>query len=439
MLFRIQYNFRGRKYRYISKEMKLRGTITVKRIYRTLLTIVPSTIIAIITFYICTKITSITDQQFNIIQYAPYVMFIIIFAIAWRFNYSRIFFNNIILTVGFVAIYQLHNIHENPEDIYQIICFLLPFNMLIFSFLKERGILSLWGLFRMVFIIMQSYLFYQLVGTNYQAYYKWIEKDLLPTNWFSHINIFQISFLLLIITVVILIIKVILHKSTQDASEISILVLLYYVINTNELRYYPIIFTGIGMILIVSILQATYFIAFYDELTHLPSRRALKQDMMKLGMKYSIAMLDIDFFKKFNDKYGHDTGDDVLRLVASIIKDVGGGGKAYRYGGEEFTIIFSGKHAEDTLIHLEELREQIEQRGFTISNKKSTAKKQTKNHPKKQTKKTVQSSKKVSITISIGVAQKGEKCRTTDSVIKAADAALYRAKKKGRNCVFKAT
>ncbi|MNN51889.1 Response regulator PleD [compost metagenome] len=171
--------------------------------------------------------------------------------------------------------------------------------------------------------------------------------------------------------------------------------------------------------------------AFTDELTGLPSRRALKQDMMKLGFNYVIAMLDIDFFKKFNDTYGHDTGDEVLKLVASTIKEVTGGGKAFRYGGEEFTMLFPGKSINDVLPHLEELREKISKRAFTLrgnGRSKSNSKKRSQGS---------KSSKQIYITVSIGVSQKSEKYKTPDAVMKSADTALYRAKKKGRNCVSK--
>ena len=55
--------------------------------------------------------------------------------------------------------------------------------------------------------------------------------------------------------------------------------------------------------------------AYVDELTGLPGRRSLDQTLINLGKKYSIAMIDIDHFKKFNDTYGHDTGDQVLKII----------------------------------------------------------------------------------------------------------------------------
>lgn len=83
--------------------------------------------------------------------------------------------------------------------------------------------------------------------------------------------------------------------------------------------------------------------AYQDELTSLPGRRALKEYLLKLGSEYTIAMFDIDHFKKFNDTHGHDVGDQVLRMVASKLATVSGRGKSFRYGGEEFTLVFSEK------------------------------------------------------------------------------------------------
>jgi diguanylate cyclase (GGDEF)-like protein len=208
-------------------------------------------------------------------------------------------------------------------------------------------------------------------------------------------------------------------------------------LNRYRLVDSSIYFSVIGLIFIISTLKDTYFMAFYDELTGLPSRRALNQDMMKLGIKYSIAMLDIDFFKRFNDSYGHDTGDEALKFIAFIIKNVTGG-KAYRYGGEEFTILLPGKTMKEAESILEELRETIAKRGFVIRRKRRANSKSVRSNTKIKKRKTNPgNTKKIYIHVSIGVSNKNDINKTPVMVLKAADAALYRAKKKGRNCVSK--
>jgi diguanylate cyclase (GGDEF)-like protein len=146
--------------------------------------------------------------------------------------------------------------------------------------------------------------------------------------------------------------------------------------------------------------------------------------MMKLSGKYSIAMIDIDFFKRFNDSYGHDSGDEVLRFIGRTLKQIPGGGKSFRYGGEEFTVVFSGKNISEVIPYMEKLRENIAKSPIPLI--KGSAKNSTS-----------QRIKKVSITISCGVAERNEKHPSSYDVLKAADAALYRAKDKGRNCISK--
>ena len=80
-------------------------------------------------------------------------------------------------------------------------------------------------------------------------------------------------------------------------------------------------------------------------------------------------MLDVDHFKKFNDSYGHESGDQALRLVASRLAHITGGGKAYRYGGEEFAIVFPNKSSDEVFVFLDRMRRVIEQSVFTVRGK----------------------------------------------------------------------
>jgi len=236
----------------------------------------------------------------------------------------------------------------------------------------------------------------------------------------------QISILFFTLTFAFLGTRLILKPTLMDSSLMGVLFISFsgFVFKDEFLALE--IFLGVSaLILIFSIIESTYFMAYLDELTGIPARRALKESMMKLGGKYTIAMTDIDFFKKFNDTYGHDTGDEVLKMVASGLQQVRGGGKAFRYGGEEFTILFPNKTSSEVVSYLEELRENISKQRYTYKKKR-----------KVQGKYKV-TSKELSVTISIGVAEKSDKHKSAEEVMKAADNALYRAKKKGRNCVCK--
>jgi diguanylate cyclase (GGDEF)-like protein len=193
----------------------------------------------------------------------------------------------------------------------------------------------------------------------------------------------------------------------------------------------PVLVGCCALMVALAIVMDSHDMAYRDELTGLPSRRALNQLLMSLGRRYTIAMLDIDHFKKFNDTHGHDIGDEVLRMVASRIARVGGGGKAFRYGGEEFAIVFSGRSAKRAPTELESLRRDIEAYRMQVrAGNRGAGKKARKTRAQQSF-----GGKSLAVTVSIGFALRDTHSKHPESVIKAADQALYRAKRDGRNRV----
>ena len=185
-----------------------------------------------------------------------------------------------------------------------------------------------------------------------------------------------------------------------------------------------------AVLLVIGIVHESYNMAYRDELTGLPGRRALNEKLAALGRRYAIAMVDVDHFKKFNDNYGHDVGDQVLSMVAAKLRVVTGGGKAYRYGGEEFTLVFAGGGINDALPHVEAVRLNIAE--YELALRKKTRPSKDRRKKRRTSRKTKTS---VSVTVSAGVAERTDALRSPDEVIKAADQALYRAKRAGRNRV----
>ncbi len=192
-----------------------------------------------------------------------------------------------------------------------------------------------------------------------------------------------------------------------------------------------ILFSLSGALIIIYLISTTYYMAFNDRLTNIPGRRALELDIKHMGRKFTIAMLDVDHFKKFNDTYGHETGDDVLKLVASRMQALSGSAKIYRYGGEEFTILFKGKTAKECKRDLEELREEVQHYEMVL---RDTTARPTKDSDGTEKRGTSKNAKSVSVTISIGAAD-SKTTRDPEAVMKLADKALYKAKEQGRNRV----
>ncbi len=181
-----------------------------------------------------------------------------------------------------------------------------------------------------------------------------------------------------------------------------------------------------GLVLVVSLIETSHRMAYLDELTGLPGRRALDEALGRLGGDYAIAMVDIDHFKRFNDEHGHDVGDQLLRKLGAALEDIGGGGRAHRYGGEEFAVLFPGGSVGEALPHLEAFRKAIERSTFTLRGGNRPAKKPK--HPRPSG-----GRRRLAVTVSIGVAGPRGDGALPDDVIRTADEALYRAKNSGRN------
>ncbi len=194
---------------------------------------------------------------------------------------------------------------------------------------------------------------------------------------------------------------------------------------------FGVFMSAAGIVLLVSVLQESHRLAFRDELTGLPSRRALEERLPGLGPVYAIAMVDVDHFKQFNDRHGHDIGDQVLKLVAARLAGIEGGGTAYRYGGEEFAVLFPGRSLGDALAHLEKLRKEVEAYRMAVRGTDRPKDKETGTRFRA----TRRRDDTLSVTVSIGVAERSERDPAPSLVIRSADEALYRAKGAGRNRV----
>lgn len=158
-----------------------------------------------------------------------------------------------------------------------------------------------------------------------------------------------------------------------------------------------------------------------DGLTGLRNRLCLNEDLAVLGARsvrygygYSIALCDLDFYKAYNDRYGHQAGDDVLRAVANTMQATMRSGDAvYRYGGEEFLVLLPEQTIHTAANGLKRLCDNVLARAIPHA-----------------------ASPHGAVTISVGIAEAEPKGTISpEAVISQADQALYYAKHQGRNCV----
>lgn len=381
-----------------------------------------------------------------VLPYLPYGLGLVGAIIGWRFNRSRLVFSMGMLVIGhWLLLGPAGRIRPGTaaEVGYMAYAFLFPLGFVALSLLHERGLLSRPGLIRALMFAAAGGTAVAVVGAHLWMVdpaaanlHSWIRSilalQLVPQAYLPQTAIPALALVAFGAAALFFTLRLVtLGNPPLESGALGALVAVGLGLHlAGNATTGSLFFSTAATTLLIAAIQDSYRLAFHDELTGLPGRRALMNETMKLGPRYAIAMLDVDHFKKFNDTYGHDVGDQVLRMVASRMEGVGGGGKPFRYGGEEFTIVFAGKTSEQAVEHLDALRLNIKDSGFTIRSKR-----RKKSSADNRSKGTAKNGRKVSVTISIGVAERSEANPSPDNVINAADQALYRAKKGGRNQV----
>jgi len=371
---------------------------------------------------------NILDQ--NILKVLPYFFYGSIGLCAYlgfKINQGKIVLSTFLMGLIFESNFLMELFKEigiEKQTASEILFLGLPAFLLLNLSIKEFNFLSIRNIFRTLITILPFAGLIILSLENYSLFMK-ISEFKLVTKFDTYLILSIVSALIVYFNK---------DERTKEFRLVSILsiISLYtwgYLELTNSRENQEFVkllaFSSIAMTYLHSILFMFWKRVYIDELTSLSNRRALDESLSKLGRKYSIAMIDIDHFKKFNDTYGHDQGDDVLKLVAKTLYSVLGN-KVYRYGGEEFTAIFNKYDSLDAAEVLDEVRDKLSKLKFHVRSKQT---------PRKKTNRGKGGGKKVSVTISIGVSQYGEKANEPEKVIKIADNALYKAKKRGRNCV----
>ena len=366
---------------------------------------------------------------------APYAAYFCVGALmaavllSWYYDHSRLLCSAaaVVLTVLALGPWATDS---NTVKLAAVI--LLPLNLSLLAVSKERGLMTFDGLLKVGIVAAQAFGLMWIAQRNWGAPLGWSRGfgsgAGLP--WTS-----QLSFAIGALTLLMLVFS---RRTKVEEGLMWTLVAMFLGVNQLEAGFSGpasdalFFYSGTaGLVLVFAVLEYGSDIAYRDELTGLPGRRAFNNAMEQLGGTYAIAMCDVDHFKRFNDTYGHDVGDQVLKMVAAKLSQVGGGGRAFRYGGEEFLVVFRGRSAREAEPFVESLRRSIADAGFVLRAPDRPGSK-----PRRARETQQPSAPSVNISISIGLAERSKRHSTPELVLDAADATLYRAKEAGRNCLM---
>ena len=373
------------------------------------------------------------------VQVAPSLGFyyVAVFAaglvLAWRFHSSRILFSLLTLLLAHRAVefFSDGRAASGPGHMAVLLAVLVPLNFMVFALMRERGLIIAGIAPRAVVLFLESVAVTVLCRP---------ENSSEASRQSTAFGIPPWLLLVFVVAIAAFIRRFLqTHRPTEPGFAWSAATVFLWLESAPFGKAADAYVATAALILSVSLIETSYVLAYHDELTGIRGRRAFNEALLSLDQQYAIAIVDIDHFKKFNDTYGHDTGDQVLCMVASRISKVGGSGQSFRCGGEEFAIIFRETSAKDAFEHLESLRRIIEGSTFKVrSHERRTASRPgeaDRRRPGKKKTAISQPPAELSVTVSIGVAEPSTRNRQPEQVIQAADQALYRAKEKGRNLV----
>ena len=391
------------------------------------------------TLLLRTNWASLSPANVNFFYYA---VFIAAALLSWRFHSTRILFSALILLLGHHAMESFSQGQiasaGSGRIAFEAVALLIPLNFIVLTFFPERGSEGRTLGWFLALLFVES-VFVAAVSRPGQPAPGFLHWSLIPD---YHWRVPQPALLIFMVALGLLLVRLVQRHRVTDSGMFWALIATWMGFQTGGAGKIGSVYFGTAaLVLASSIVESSYSLAYQDELTGLASRRAFNDALLRLKHPYAIAAVDIDHFKRINDNFGHDTGDQVLRLVASRLARVSGGGEAFRVGGEEFTILFPGRTAQDVTDHLELLRMNIESSSFKIR-----AGEERRRSPREADRRAVRVRKSkrrsaasadaepgaVSMTVSIGIAESQPKLRA-EEVIEQADQALYRAKRGGRN------
>ena len=373
--------------------------------------------------------------------------------LAWRFNSSRVLFSLLVLLLAHRAVdfFSAGQIHTGPgRTAVALAALLIPLNFIVFASMRERGLIVAGIAPRFGLLFLESVFFAVLCRPENSpanlhhpgapAIPLWILLSFVAATAVFVRRFFQT------------------RKPIEPGFAWSVAAVFLWLEFAPAGKAADAYVATAALILGASLIETSYVLAYHDELTGIRGRRAFNESLLSLDQQYAIAIVDIDHFKKFNDTYGHDVGDQVLCMVAKRLSQVGGDGQAFRCGGEEFAIVFRNTSAKEAFEHLDSLRQVVEKSTFQVRGSERRAERRAEKRSdsrndlrkgeadrRKPARRKIASaspnpspdrlSDQLSVTISIGVAEPSTRYRQPEQVIQAADQALYRAKNKGRNRV----
>src|SRR4051812_21607391 len=317
--------------------------------------IVPATIVAVAALAVWLA-PQVPPTLAGLRTAGPYILLVAALALSWWFNRGRSFVIAASLLAGFAAF----ELFQHSVAVYTALVVLMPLNALAVMLLPERGA-RYRAAYRWLVLLGAEALLVAWIGAAGNS-------PLSGTSWLALLDqwwlrspptpfVGRLAFAAAFAAALWRAWPEFKPAPVGDAAAIAAFFIAAEWARSSGV--YSVFMGATALVMVVALVQESHQLAFRDQLTGLPGRRALEERLRSLGSRYVVAMVDVDHFKKFNDTHGHDVGDQVLKLVGRRLAEVEGG-TAFRYGGEEFSVLFPETRMRDAERALEAIRGSIE-------------------------------------------------------------------------------
>ena len=319
-------------------------------------------------------------------------------------RHSRILFAMLLLALADRALLHLADGAAASTDVgrvmFNAVALLLPLNLLALSLISERSLLISREFARLILVLLQVF-FVSWIGLPENVdFAAALESSFIAPRYTAWTPVAQPALVAFGAALVLQTARFTSYRNPVDRGFFWALVSAFLALHGTRAGWSPTNFLATaGLILIIAAYAEIYQSTYYDELTGMRGRPYWDQAAANLGSRYVIAVIDIDGMKHLNETRGYAVGDQILRMVARKVTNLSGDGKAFRYDGNRFAVVFHDKSVTSVLPHLEELRKAIDASPVMLPARRRFFRK-----PDPPT--------QIPVTVSIGAAERDER-RTT--------------------------
>lgn len=367
----------------------------------------------------------------------PYFVFAFGLVFGWYLSNVRLILSLVLLALADRGLAVMSaggaDVSVGGTSMFSIAAFLLPVNLLAFSILKEESVSTTRGALRVLVVLAQPFLVLwlcypeqdELAAAFRVRYFEWWPDDWTP--------IPQPALIAFISAGVIHASRFVLHRDPYEAGSVWVLGLIVSAFHCTQFGWKPTGFLGAaGLIMMLTLVQATHQRMYRDELTGIPGRLAYQEAIGGLGKRYAIAVLGVDQLKGYAGSHGRLVAEQVLKIVAPRLQAACRDGRVFRVSGEEFTVLFPGRSVTETIVALDMVRKAAERVSLYLRGRDRVW------EDSRGTKSFGPRDQALPVTVSIGVAETTVGESTLEGVVKSAYRALYEAKGSGGNVVKRA-